>query len=369
MERPIVKPIGTPVLQLDTPALVVDLDALEHNLETVHSFFRRSDAKVRPHVASHLCPALASLQVESGGTVGGISVASVGQAEVFAQQGFADITVTKESVTRQKIERACEVARSVKVTLAADSTANVQDLSEAAQTHGVTLRVLVNIHAGMEGSGVEPGQPAVDLAREVQSAGGLQFAGVMSYEGAILAEDITELERETKKSIQQVLDTREQIERTGIEVEVVSVGGTHNYEIVGAISGVTEVPAGTYALMDERYRRSRPQLMNAARLLTTVMSHPEPGRALLDTGQKSAAQDRGVGAIEGIPGATLWRMSAEHGFVDLEGDAQSLMAPKDKVWLVPYDSGDAANLFDYMHAVRGGRLEVVWEVAARGRYR
>ena len=310
MERPIFKPIGTPVEQLDTPALVVDLDALDHNIETLHSFFRQREAKVRPHVESHRCPTIAHMQLAVDGTVGGISVTTVGEAEVFAQSGITDIFVASEVVTKQKIARLCALARKGKLTVAVDNPQNVQDLSDAAQNAGVTLNVVVDIHTRLDLCGVEPGQPAVDLARVVSKAQGLHFKGLMTYEGAILVEDAEELAAESRKWIQQVLDTREMIEKDGMEVEAVSVGGTHNYEIAGAMSGVTEVPAGSYALMDYRYRKNRPQFKQAAKVMTTVMSHPEPGKAFLDSGQKAIGIDTGVPVAEGIAGATLIRMSA-----------------------------------------------------------
>ena len=369
MERPIFKPIGTPVEQLDTPALVVDLEALDHNIETLHAFFRRRETKVRPHVESHRCPTIAHMQLAVDGTVGGISVTTVGEAEVFAQSGIADIFVASEVVTKQKIARLCALARKGKLTVAVDNPQNVQDLSDAAQNAGVTLNVVVDIHTRLDLCGVEPGQPAVDLARVVSKAQGIHFKGLMTYEGAILIEDAEELAAESRKWIQQVLDTREMIEKDGMEVEAVSVGGTHNYEIAGAMSGVTEVPAGSYALMDYRYRKNRPQFKQAAKVMTTVMSHPEPGKAFLDSGQKAIGIDTGVPVAEGIAGATLIRMSAEHGYLQLEGDAQNSIDLGEKVWLTPWDTGTCINVYDYLNAVRDGKLEAVWDIAARGRYR
>ena len=369
MERPIFKPIGTPVEQLDTPALVVDLEALDHNIETLHAFFRRRETKVRPHVESHRCPTIAHMQLAVDGTVGGISVITVGEAEVFAQSGIADIFVASEVVTKQKIARLCALARKGKLTVAVDNPQNVQDLSDAAQNAGVTLNVVVDIHTRLDLCGVEPGQPAVDLARVVSKAQGIHFKGLMTYEGAILVEDAEELAAESRKWIQQVLDTREMIEKDGMEVEAVSVGGTHNYEIAGAMSGVTEVPAGSYALMDYRYRKNRPQFKQAAKVMTTVMSHPEPGKAFLDSGQKAIGIDTGVPVAEGIAGATLIRMSAEHGYLQLEGDAQNDIDLGGKVWLTPWDTGTCVNVYDYINAVRDGKLEAVWDIAARGRYR
>ena len=365
MERPIFKPVGTPVEQLDTPALVVDLAIQEQNVETLHSFFRQRDAKVRPHVESHRCPAIAHKQLAAGGTVGGISVITVGQGEVFAQYGFDDIFVANEVVTPQKIERLCALAHHATVTVAADNPRSVQDLSEAAQEAGVTLNIVVDIHTRLDRCGVEPGQPAVGLARVITDAPSLHFAGLMTYEGTILAEDADE----SRMWIQQVLDTREVVEKQGMDVEVVSVGGTHNYEIAGAMSGVTEVPAGSYALMDYRYKKHRPQFEPAARVLATVISRLEPGVAILDSGQKAIGIDTGFPAVEDIPEATITRMSAEHGWLTLDGDAQSAVDLGDKVWLTPWDIGNCANVYDYINGVRDGRLEVVWDISARGRYR
>ena len=369
MERPIFKPVGTPGEELDTPALVVDLDPLERNIETLHSFFRDRSAKVRPHVASHMCPAIAHKQLAAGGTVGGISVTTVGQAEVFAQQGFHDILVANEVVTAQKMARLCALAHHAKMTVAADNPHAVRDLSDAAHQSGVTVNVVVDVHTRLNRGGVEPGQPAVDLAGTVQKARNLNFAGLMTYEGAILTEDAQELDAESRSCVQQLLDTREMVESSGIPVGVVSVGGTHNYEIAGAIDGVTEVPAGSYVVMESRYSRYRPQFQPAARVMSTVISHPEPGLAWLDTGQKGVGIDTGLPVVENIPGATLTRMSAEHGGLALEGDAQTAVDLGGKVWLTPWDIGNCFNVYDYANVVREGKLEVVWAIAARGHYR
>ena len=369
MERPIFKPAGTPVEELDTPSLVLDLDALERNIETLHSFFRDRTAKVRPHVAAHSCPAIAHKQLAAGGTVGGISVTTVGQAEVFAQQGFDDILVANEVVTTQKMARLCALAHHAKMTVAADSSRAVGDLSNAAVRSGVTVNVVVDVHTRLNRGGVDPGKPAVDLARTIQKAENLSFAGLTTYEGAILTEDADELDTESRRCIQLLLDTREMVESDGIPVGTVIAGGTHNYEISGAVDGVTEVPAGSYVVMDSRYRSYRTQFEPAVRVMSTVISHPVPGRALLDAGQKGIGIDTGLPVAENVPGATLTRMSAEHGTLELEGDAQTAVDLGDKVWLTPWDIGNCFNVYDYVNVVRQGKLEVVWEVAARGHHR
>lgn len=369
MERPIFKPMGTPVAQLDTPALVVDLAMLEQNLETLHAFFRQHDAKVRPHIDAHLCPTIAHKQLAAGGTVGGIGVSTVGQAEVFAKYGCTDIFVANEIVTPHKIVRLCALTHHAKITVAVDQPRNVQDLSNAAQAHGVTLYVMVDVHTRGNTCGVEPGQPAVELARTIDQAPHLVFAGLMTRDGPTPTEDPGKLAGESRSWIQAVLDTRATLEKAGLAVAMVSVGGTYNYEIAGAMAGVTEVRAGTYALLDGRYAQSRPQFKPAARVLATVTSCPEPGTAIVDTGQKAIGSDTGLPLAEDIPGATMVSLSAEHGRLRLAEATDGRVALGDRIRLMPWDIGTCVNLYDYLHVVRDDKLEAVWDVAARGRYR
>ena len=366
MERPIFKPIGTPAEDLDPSSLVVDVGVLEGNIEKMHSHFRGRDAKLRPHVDGHLCPTIAHMQLAAGGTVGGVAATTLGQAEVFVQNGFSDVFVTNVVVTRPKIARLCALAHSARMTVAVDSSANVRDLSDSATRNGVSLRVVVNVNTRLDLCGVEPGAPAVDLAKAVVEADGLEFAGLMTYEGRILEEDAEALAAESRKWIQRVLDTRQDIEKSGIDVETVSVGGTYNYEVAAETAGVTEVPAGTYALMDGRYRPYRPQFQPAAHVLGIVVSTPEPGVAVMDAGQKTIGADPDLPTVENVPGASVRSLSAEHGNLVLSDGGVSV---GDKVWVLPSDIGLTVNLHDYAQVVRGGRLESVWDIHARGRYR
>ena len=186
MERPIFQPVGTPVEELDTPALVLDLEVMERNIETLHSCFRQGDAKVRPHVASHQCPRIAHRQLEAGGTVDGIGVTTAGEAEVFSNAGFTDILVASQTVTRPKIRRLCALAGLNRITVAVDNPRNVDALSAEAISAGVTLQVLVEVEAGLGRCGVPPGAAALELARTVERSPGLAFAGLMAIPPALL---------------------------------------------------------------------------------------------------------------------------------------------------------------------------------------
>ena len=368
MERPIFQPIGSPIEHLDTPALVIDLPTMENNLEIVHSFFRSSSAKARPHIEAHKCPTIAHKQLAAGGTVGGICTAKVGEAEVFAQTGFTDILVANEIVTRPKIDRLCALAHHVKVTVAVDNPKNIHDLSQAAQAHGVTLNVLVDINTRLNRCGVDPGQPAVELAQEVTRSPSLHFAGLMVYEGSIREKEYDALVRESKNSIQPVLDTRQMVEQAGIPVEVVSVGGTHNYEIAGTMDGVTEVQVGSYVLMDANYCQYRKQFKPAAKIMATVVSRPTNDKAIANVGQKVISRDLGLPVLENNPGATVYSLSAEHARIRLAGEAQHKLDVLSTLWFVPWDLETCVNSHNYINVARNGKLEAIWEVAARGRY-
>ena len=170
----------------------------------------------------------------------------------------------------------------------------------------MTLRVVVDIHTRGNGCGVEPGQPVLDLARLVHQAPHLELAGLMTREGPTPTEDPGKLATESRQWIQQALDSREMMEKAGLTVRMVSVGGTYNYEIAGSMAGVTEVLAGTYVLMDQRYAQSRPQFKPAAKVMATVTSRPEPGTAIVDAGQKAVGIDTGLPVAQDIPVPRWW---------------------------------------------------------------
>jgi D-serine deaminase-like pyridoxal phosphate-dependent protein len=365
LERPIFKPVGTPVDELDTPSLVVDLDILEANIETVHGAVHDGMARLRPRVDAHCTPAIAHKQIAAGGTVGGIAVATLGQAEVFAQAGFDDILVANLVVTAPKIARLASLARDVAVTVAVDSERNVRDLSAAATAKNASVRAVVAVSTAPGRFGAPPGEAAVVVARAVVDADGVDFAGLMASEAPVLEEERDAVAAATREGLAPVLDTRARIEAAGIEVGAVIAGGSSNYEAAAATEGVTEVPAGRYALMDAELGPYLPRLGHAARVNSVVTGRPEDGLAIVDGGRKAIGSDTGDPLVD-VPGAVVKGLSAEHGSLILDAVRPNL---KDRVWFTPYDAAECVNLHDYMHVVRNGRLEAVWDIPARGLYR
>ena len=378
MERPVFQPTGTPVMDLDTPALVVDLDVMDRNIKTLHDRFDQSSAKVRPHDTGHQTPKIAHRQLEAANTVGGISVTSVGEAEVFSDAGITDILVSSQIVTQSKIRRLCALAGSNRIGVAVDNPQNVSDLSQVAEAQSVTLGVLVELDVGLGRCGVAPGDEALELARAVANSPGLRFDGIMAIaplpstsgetSGGPNFPDRQERDAISWQVLQNVLEARELIEKDGLPVSVVSVGGTHNYDVAAGMAGITEVQAGSYPLMDHLYCRMRPEFSPAAKVLAAVISRPTGQLAVLDAGHKATGPDRGLAVLEGVVGAQAVRFSAEHGVLELQSGPAQNMKSGDKAWLVPYNLGLCFNQYDYVRAVRGDKLEGFWPIAGRGRF-
>ena len=378
MERPIFQPIGSPAEELDTPALVVDLGIMEQNIAVVHdvvSGSRAGGVAVRPHVSCHGCPEIARIQLSAAGNSGGVAVSSLAEAEAFAaaddgvsspSSGIDDVLIAGRVITAAKISRLVALAGRITLSVAVDNPRNVQDLAEAAHAAGVTVGVLVDMDAGYGFGGVASVQEAVDLAQTVANAPGLSLKGIMTYEGPLHIADRSELEAETRRRLQPILDARGALEQAGIEIATVSAGSTYNYDIVSQISGITEVQAGVYALMDMETLRVRPELQPAASILATVISHPVASRAVVDAGHKTTGPDFGVPVLEAFEGAVASRFSAEHGILDLEGPATERLMPNEKVHLVPFNLALCVNQYDYIRAVRDGKLVGYWRVSGRG---
>ena len=367
MERPIFQPAGTPVEELDTPALVVDLDLMERNIATYHGYFAGTPVVVRPVITSHLCPQVARRQLAAPASRG-IAATTLGEAEVFAAAGFGDILVDTPVVTKSKILRLCALASQATVTVAVDNPANVDQLSQAAAESCVQLNVLVEIEAGMGRCGVSPDSEAVALARSVTGADGLNFRGIMATVPGPAADAPKTHASQTRDRLQVAIDAKDLMESAGLSVPEVSVGGAHCHAAIEGLSGITEVRAGRYPLMDLRLQAHLPELSLAAMVLATVISHPVPDLAVLDSGHKSTGPDQGRPVLQGVAGAFATRFSAEHGIVDLESGAEGSLSPGQKARLAPWEVAATVNQYDYIRAVRNGKLEGYWPLSARGRF-
>jgi D-serine deaminase-like pyridoxal phosphate-dependent protein len=351
------------VAELETPCLLVERSALEANLARMAAFFAGRAARLRPHFKSHKCSRIALRQLAAGNAVG-ITCAKLSEAEVLARAGVRDVLIANQLAGEGKLRRLAELNRSADVKCCVDAAWQVEALGTAARAAGVELGVLVELDVGMGRCGVADGEAALELAGAVGRSAGLRFLGIQAYEGhAVLVEDAAERRRLAERAMAEVLAARRRIERAGLAVGVVSSGGTGTYDLAGAAEGVDEIQAGSYALMDARYRRVRPEFANALFILATVISR-SGGRAVLDVGVKGCGAEFGPPEVAGVPaGAATCRLSEEHCTVTGELGA---LAPGARVRLVPSHGCTTCNLHRQLHLVEGDRVLETWPIDGSG---
>jgi D-serine deaminase-like pyridoxal phosphate-dependent protein len=367
---------GQPLREVDTPALVIDLDAFEANLRVMADAARELGVRLRPHAKMHKSPVIALKQIALGAV--GVCCQKVSEAEVLAAGGVGDILVSNEVAGAQKLDRLARLARACRVAVCADDAGNVAELERAAERHGVRLDVLVEIDVGGGRCGVAPGAVAARLARTIADSRHLAFAGLQAYHGS--AQHLrTPAERRAaiESATRLTRETIAALDADGLEAAVVSGAGTGTFEIEAASGVWNELQPGSYAFMDADYGRNsrdpaaRVQPFTQAMFVyATVMSCPVPERAVVDAGHKALSNDSGPAVPWGIPGAVYKRPSDEHGILDLSA-CSARPALGDKVLLVPGHCDPTVNLHDWYVGVRGlhspqARVETVWPVAARG---
>ncbi len=357
--------VGLPKKELDTPALCLDIEALEKNIQKMADYFSDRDATLRPHTKTHKTPLIARMQIEAGAI--GVTCAKLGEAEVMARAGIRDMLVANQIVGTRKITRLVNLAAYTDVMVAVEDERNALALSEAAQVKGVELRVLVEVDVGMGRCGTAPEGPSFELAQRLVALPGLRFEGIMGYEGhAVMIEDFEEREEVAQEAMAKLVATRDFVQERGIEVEIVSGGGTGTYQITGNYPGVTEIQAGSYATMDGRYRRVGMEFRHALTVVTQVIS-TRGDRAITDAGMKTLTPEFGMPPVLDPEGWEATKLSEEHGFLQRE-DGPGLQ-PGDVVELIPSHGCTTINLHDAYYVTRDGVVEAVWPVAARGAIR
>lgn len=356
---------GTPVEELDTPAIVIDLDAAESNIKRMQEFANGAGISVRPHTKTNKSPFWAWKQVNAGAI--GICCAKVGEAEMMALAGIPEILIPNQIVTTRKIKRLMSVAGTTKTIVAVDHEDNVANLSEAATSYGVELGILIEVNVGMDRCGVEPDDAAA-LAAAIAKAPGLRFDGIMGYEGhTVAARDFEERKTEALRAMDKLLSAAASIRQAGIPVNIVSAAGTGTYNITGALEGITEIQPGSYIFMDGDYLEVFNDFQPAMTLLTTVISRTGD-RGVLDCGLKSVSIDRGRPYAVGIEGVEVGGPSEEHTKIVLSGEAKNLTVG-DNVSLRAMHGDTTINVHDYYFCVRNGKLETVAPILGRGKFR
>jgi len=363
--------IGAMVDEIDTPALLVDLDALDRNIGRMAAFCRTAGVALRPHAKTHKCPTIAQRQVAAGAV--GQCCQKVGEAEALVRGGIRDVLVSNEIVGTRKLRRLAALAAEAKIALCFDDAAQVAAASRIATEFGVELDGLVEIEVGMQRCGIAAGQPASDLARRIADAPGLRFRGLQAYHGAAQhLSALAERKRAIADAANAVRATLAALDRDGLGCAVVSGAGTGTFALEGTSGLWTELQAGSYVFMDTEYARiegrdGRPyaEFEHSLFVLASVMSVPAADRAIVDAGLKSYSGEKGPPWVHGRPGVEVVGVSDEHGKLALGPDAAPLKLG-DKVMLIPGHCDPTVNLHDWYVGVRRGRVEALWPITARG---
>ena len=363
--------IGMPLDEVDTPALIIDLAAFERNLARLPQRIADHNLRLRPHAKTHKCPVIALQQVAQGAV--GVCVQKVGEAEAMVYGGVRDVLVTNEVVGRQKLRRLMALAHSAHVGVCADDGGQIDALDAAADEAGVTMPVYVEVNMGANRCGVEPGAPALALARQITDKPHLSFAGLQAYHGSAQHLRGWEERRDAiAAAAEKAGHTRDLIESDGIRCPIVTGAGTGSFEFEAASGVYTELQCGSYIFMDADYGRNldpdgaptkafEPSLF----VWATVMSRPAQERAIVDAGLKALAFDSGPPLVWDEPAATYERASDEHGRLAVAA-ATNRLHIGDKIRLVPGHCDPTVNLYDWYVGIRDNRVEALWPITARG---
>lgn len=348
---------------IPTPALILDVPAMQRNIKLMAAFFAEGPTKLRPHFKAHKTSEIARRQLAAGSCVG-LTCATVGEAEVAA--GFCDdILIANQVIGLDKCARVAILAKSgIDIKVAVDSKVGFEQMSKAAQDTETTVGVLVEVNIGFR-AGTAPGEAAVALARQLSDTPGIELRGLMGYEGP--AAGIEERERReamAKQALDRLLSTVPLFKEAGFRTDIVSAGSTGTYDMTGRMDGVTEIQAGSYVLMDTAYGKEGLPFEQAFWVLGTVLSRPSPGSVSADCGHKSCSQDHGMPDVRSVPGATVTFLADEHAMIAVPPG--STLKPGDRLQLVPSHIDPTINLHDVFYALQGDTVVGVWPIEARG---
>jgi D-serine deaminase-like pyridoxal phosphate-dependent protein len=345
---------------IKTPALCVDLDAMERNLRDMAEFFPGRPCKLRPHFKNHKVPLLAWKQIRAGAI--GMTCATVREAEILVEHGIDSILIANEIAGQEKPERLAELSRQASVMVAVDNFPSVRDLAAAQRNRKAQIEVLVDVDIGLNRCGVEPGEAALDLARYAAEHG-LMVRGVMGYDGHLQAVPPSpERDEIVRQGSRAIVESARLIDNAGMEARIVSTGGTGTYAVSGDYPGITEIQAGSYLLMDNAYVSRGARFQRSLTVLATVISTRGATHAVLDCGVKAISGERGLPTLKDVNGAAVTALHAEHALVELDPGVSPAFVPGQKVEVWVHYSDGTVNLHSSMYGVRHGELEEVFKV-------
>jgi len=359
--------IGAHKHELDTPILCIELDRMESNIQTMARVCREGGKAWRPHEKCHKTPAIALAEIAAGAI--GVTCAKVSEAEVMAAGGVRDILIANMIVGERKWERVAALRRWADPIVACDHFAQVEPMAAICHKRGVTVRTIIEVDLGLNRVGTAPGRDTLDLARAITKLKGVEFAGIMGYEGHLLTiKDLADKERQIRDAMGLLVECRNQLLSSGIPCDIVSAGGTGSFNHTAKCQGITEIQAGGGIFMDPFYRNTCQitDLDYSLTVLATVVSRPALDRAVLDAGRKTMHPDFAMPIVVGHSDATVKRLSAEHCELNLGPKSQDLKIGQKVELVIGY--GDFTTvLHDNFYGFRKDHLEVVWPIQGRGK--
>jgi len=362
--------VGMSLTEVCTPSLIIDLDAFERNVKRMGDFIKANGLRHRAHAKTHKSADIALYQIEHGGACG-VCCQKVSEAEAMVAGGVKDVLVSNQVVAPRKIKRLAAMAKHARVLVCVDDSGNIDDLSAAAISAGVTIECLVEIDCGAGRCGVQWGAPVVELAKKIAASDGLIFSGIQAYQGA--AQHMADFEERKAKiddAVAQVADTVAQLKDVGLDCDIVGGAGTGTYYFEGASGVYNEMQCGSYIFMDADYQRVKNKkgdyitdFENSLFIYTSIMSHTKTDKAICDAGLKAQSVDSGLPVIFGRDDVEYIKCSDEHGVI---ADPDNVLKLNDTLKLIPGHCDPTCNIYDWYVGVRGDKVETVWPVSARG---
>ena len=363
--------IGMRLEDVDTPALILDLDAFERNIAKMAAFAASAGVRLRPHAKTHKCPAIALRQIAAGAV--GQCVQKVGEAEALVAGGVRDVLISNEIVGESKLRRIAELAKTATIALCFDDAQQVEIAGRIFSAEGVSVGGLVEIEVGMGRCGIAPGEPAGDLARLIADTQGLRFKGLQAYNG--VAQHLPQYAARRAaidRAQAAVRGTLDALDRAGLSCDIIGGAGTGTFQFEAASGLYNELQVGSYIFMDTDYARieeadggSFRGFEHALFVLATVMSRSAPDRAVVDAGMKSYSMEKGPPWVHGLADITVTGASDEHGNMKLGANAPAL-ALGSKLKLIPGHCDPTVNLHDCYIGIRNGVVEKILPITARG---
>ena len=366
--------VGMDEADIQTPCLVLDLDALERNIIKMGQFAKDKNMRHRVHGKMHKSVDVALLQEKLGGSCG-VCCQKVSEAEAFVRGGIKDVLVSNQVRDRAKIDRLARLPKlGARAICCVDDLANIADLSAAAVKHGTQIECLVEIDCGAGRCGVQSTEDVVAIATAIDAAEGVKFAGLQAYQGAMQhLDDYQERKAKIDVAVAMVAEAVAALKSVGLECDIVGGGGTGSYYFEGESGVYNELQCGSYAFMDADYGRildrdgnriDQGEWQNALFLLTSVMSHAKADKAICDAGLKAQSVDSGLPVIFGRTDVEYVKCSDEHGVI---ADPDGVLKVSDKLKLVPGHCDPTCNVHDWYVGVRNGKVEALWPITARGK--